>query len=64
MMDDTHHDVEDDSYRKCFECENRVHEDFGRSCDDCDEWICNECQETHEDSRSHYDAVKARIDGR
>lgn len=42
-------DTEDDPYRKCEICDIKYHEGFGRSCDSCDIWVCNNCWPEHEE---------------
>lgn len=33
----------DDPSRTCAQCDQRQHEDNGKSCETCDEWICHPC---------------------
>ena len=41
-------DIIDDPYRKCFDCEQNQHEEWGHGCEQCDEWICTPCWDEHE----------------
>jgi hypothetical protein len=36
-------DLIDDPYRTCAQCDQRHYEEYGHSCDVCDEWICANC---------------------
>lgn len=46
-MDEVDLDLVDDPYRTCEICDIVYHEDFGKTCDECDIWICNNCWPEH-----------------
>ena len=33
----------DDPYRTCASCDQKHHEEYGRTCQTYDEWICQNC---------------------
>ena len=45
---DDDHESPDDGKRLCYECNSRYYDNQGGKCDQCEEWICGECQIGHD----------------
>lgn len=40
-------DSEDDTHRRCDSCSESHHVEYGSTCEDCDVWICKNCENKH-----------------